>query len=119
MIHVIHDPEGDWQFLTNDEHSTDNSNIVALEQMILIANTLNEAFGLEYCEPAERNLLAIDGLGLSLSTTMEKRKAEAANIALATWRDDGKVLCLLFLTQLRSQPTNKDRQQNDNELLCL
>ena len=55
IIHVIHDSDGDWQFLTDDEHSTSNIKIVALEQLILRDKTLNEVFDLDYGEQAERN----------------------------------------------------------------
>lgn len=57
IIHVIHDSDGDWQFLTDDEHSTTNIKIVALEQLILRDKTLNEVFDLEYGEQAERNFI--------------------------------------------------------------
>lgn len=57
IIHVIHDSDGDWQFLTDDEHSTENIKIVALEQIILKDKTLNEVFDLEYGEQAERNFI--------------------------------------------------------------
>jgi len=57
IIHVIHDSDGDWQFLTDDEHSTENIKIVALEQIILRDKTLNEVFDLEYGEQAERKFI--------------------------------------------------------------
>jgi hypothetical protein len=57
IIRVIHDTDGDWQFLTNDEHTTDNIKIVALEELILSDRTLNEVFDLEYGEEAERDFI--------------------------------------------------------------
>lgn len=57
IIHVIHDADGDWQFLTDDEHSTENIKIVALEQIVLKDNTLNAVFDLEYGEQAERGFI--------------------------------------------------------------
>ena len=57
IIHVIHDSDGDWQFLTDDEHSMESIKIVALEQIILRDKTLNEVFDLEYGEQAERKFI--------------------------------------------------------------
>ncbi|MCP2025051.1 hypothetical protein L1276_000191 [Flavobacterium sp. HSC-32F16] len=54
IIRVIHDEDGDWQFLTDDEITTENVIIVALEQLIIKDKTLNELFDLEYGEEAER-----------------------------------------------------------------
>ncbi len=54
---VIHDSDGDWQFLTDDEPSAENIKIVALEQIILGDKTLNELFDLEYGEQAERKFI--------------------------------------------------------------
>jgi Domain of unknown function (DUF4262) len=52
ILKVIHDSDGDWQFLT-DEQSEDGI-LVALEQLILQDSTLNEVFDLDYGEAAER-----------------------------------------------------------------
>jgi hypothetical protein len=57
ILRVIHDEDGDWQFLTNDEISAENIVIVALEQLILSDKTLNEIFNLEYGEEAERDFI--------------------------------------------------------------
>lgn len=57
IVKVIHDNNGDWQFLTDDEISTENIIIVALEQLILKDKTLNELFDLEYGEEAQRKLI--------------------------------------------------------------
>ncbi|HYF33377.1 MAG TPA: DUF4262 domain-containing protein [Chitinophagaceae bacterium] len=57
IIHVIHDSDGDWQFLTDDEYSIESIKIVALEQIILKDKTLNEVFDLEYGEQAERKFI--------------------------------------------------------------
>jgi hypothetical protein len=54
IIKVYHDDEGDWIFLTDDETSVENTIIVALEQLVLKDNSLNEVFNLEYGEEAER-----------------------------------------------------------------
>lgn len=53
ILRVVHDEEGDWQFLTGDQLE-DDIRIVALEQLILKDNTLNQVFDLEYGEEAER-----------------------------------------------------------------
>ncbi|KOP38960.1 DUF4262 domain-containing protein [Flavobacterium sp. WLB] len=57
IVRVIHEEDGDWQFLTDDEISTENIIIVALEQLILKDKTLNEVFDLEYGEEAERKFI--------------------------------------------------------------
>ena len=53
ILRVIHDREGDWQFLTGDQMQEDVE-LVALEQMVIKDRTLNEIFNLEYGEAAER-----------------------------------------------------------------
>lgn len=60
ILHVVHDDDGDWQFLTGDQMMPDDIIIVALEQLILSDNTLNEIFDLEYGEDAERELIGGD-----------------------------------------------------------
>lgn len=54
ILTVAHDHEGDWQFLTGDEMDGDGR-LVALEQLILRDETLNDVFDLEYGEIAERS----------------------------------------------------------------
>ena len=56
ILRVIHDTDGDWQFLTGDQ-MPDDIKIVALEQLVLRDKTLNEVFNLEYGEEAEREVL--------------------------------------------------------------
>ncbi|HRB71488.1 MAG TPA: DUF4262 domain-containing protein [Flavobacterium sp.] len=56
IVRVVHDNDGDWQFLTGDQMPED-IRIVALKEMILRDTTLNEVFDLEYGEEAERDLL--------------------------------------------------------------
>jgi hypothetical protein len=53
---VVHDNDGDWQFLTGDQMPEDIC-IVALEQMAKSDPTLNEIFNLDYGEYAERNFI--------------------------------------------------------------
>lgn len=54
ILHVVHDEEGDWQFLTGDQMPED-AKIVALEQMVLRDSSLNDVFNLDYGEQAERH----------------------------------------------------------------
>ena len=54
ITNVVHDEEGDWQFLTGDQLQEDIK-IVALEQLVLGDLTLNEIFDLEYGEEATRD----------------------------------------------------------------
>ncbi|AYB30319.1 DUF4262 domain-containing protein [Chryseolinea soli] len=56
ILRVVHDTDGDWQFLTGDQMPEDIK-IVALEQMILRDKTLNEVFNLDYGEAAERDAI--------------------------------------------------------------
>lgn len=56
ILHVVHDHDGDWQFLTGDQMPEDIK-IVALEELIKKDSTLNEIFDLEYGEEAERDTI--------------------------------------------------------------
>jgi len=54
ILRVVHEVDGDWQFLTGDQKPEDIK-IVALECMVHRDKTLNEVFNLEYGEAAERD----------------------------------------------------------------
>lgn len=56
ILRVVHDIDGDWQFLTGDQLPEDIK-IVALEQLVKLDSTLNEVFDLEYGEAAEREFI--------------------------------------------------------------
>lgn len=56
IVSVVHDNDGDWQFLTGDQ-MPDDIRIVALEEIIKRDETLNEIFDLEYGEEAERDFV--------------------------------------------------------------
>ena len=56
ILRVIHDIDGDWQFLTGDQ-MPDDIKLVALEQMTLKDKTLNEVFNLDFGESAERDFI--------------------------------------------------------------
>jgi hypothetical protein len=56
ILHVVHDADGDWQFLTGDQ-MPDDIKIVALEELVLRDKTLNEIFDLEYGEEAHREFV--------------------------------------------------------------
>jgi hypothetical protein len=56
ILRVVHDNDGDWQFLTGDQ-MPDDIKIVALEELILRDKTLNEVFDLGYGEGAEREFI--------------------------------------------------------------
>lgn len=53
ILRVVHDSDGDWQFLTRDFFS-DDIKTVSLEEILISDRTLNEVFDLEYGEEAER-----------------------------------------------------------------
>jgi hypothetical protein len=56
ILRVVHDTDGDWQFLTGDQ-MTEDGKLVALEQMVIKDRTLNEVFYLDYGEEAEREFV--------------------------------------------------------------
>ena len=56
IIRVVHDNDGDWQFLTGDQ-MPDDIKLVPLEQMTLKDKTLNEVFNLDFGEFAEREII--------------------------------------------------------------
>lgn len=56
ILRVVHDYDGDWQFLTGDQMPED-AKIIALEEMILKDKTLNEVFNLDFGESAERGFI--------------------------------------------------------------
>ena len=56
ILRVVHDSDGDWQFLTGDQ-MPDDIKIVALEQLVLRDKTLNDVFDLKYGEAADRDLI--------------------------------------------------------------
>lgn len=53
ILRVVHEHDGDWQFLTGDQ-MPDDIKIVALEQLVLRDKTLNAVFDLDYGEAADR-----------------------------------------------------------------
>ena len=56
ILRVVHDSDGDWQFLTGDQ-MPDDIKVVALEQLVIRDKTLNDLFDLEYGEGAEREFI--------------------------------------------------------------
>jgi hypothetical protein len=56
ILRVVHDTDGDWQFLTGDQMPEDVK-LVALEQIVIKDRTLNEVFDLDYGEEAEREFV--------------------------------------------------------------
>jgi Domain of unknown function (DUF4262) len=77
ILRVVHDNDGEWQFLTGDQFPED-IRLVSLEQMIQRDITLNEVFNLDYGEAADRLHIggewtrgkeeAIDDEGINSST---------------------------------------------------
>ena len=53
ILKVVHEYDGDWQFLTGDQISEDGK-LVSLAEMVKSDKTLNEVFDLDYGEEAER-----------------------------------------------------------------
>ena len=56
ILRVVHDFDGDWQFLTGDQMPED-IRVVALDQLVMRDGTLNEVFNLGYGESAERDCI--------------------------------------------------------------
>ena len=56
ILHVVHDNDGEWQFLTRDQ-MPDDIKIVALEQLVMRDSSLNAVFDLEYGEEAVRDFV--------------------------------------------------------------
>ena len=56
ILRVVHDNNGDWQFLTRDQMQED-IRVVALGELIKRDETLNQVFNLDYGEEAERNFI--------------------------------------------------------------
>lgn len=54
ILRVVHENDGDWQFLTGDQVQQDIK-IVALEQIVLRDKSLNDVFDLDYGEQADRD----------------------------------------------------------------
>jgi Domain of unknown function (DUF4262) len=57
ILRVVHDEDGDWQFLTGDQMPEDIK-LVGLEEMVKKDCTINEIFDLEYGQQAERHSLS-------------------------------------------------------------
>ena len=56
ILRVVHEFDGDWQFLTGDQMPEDIK-LVCLEEIVKKDNSLNEVFDLEYGESAERDYI--------------------------------------------------------------
>jgi hypothetical protein len=57
ILYVVHDEEGDWQFLTGDLFVPADGRLVCLEEMTKRDKTLNQVFDLGYGESAERDFV--------------------------------------------------------------
>lgn len=71
ILRVVHDHDGDWQFLTGDQMPEDIKT-VALEQLVLRDKTLNDVFDLNYGEAADRDSIG----GPWTRSKVEKEKEE-------------------------------------------
>jgi hypothetical protein len=56
ILRVLHEIDGDWQFLTGDQ-MPDDITLVALEQMVNRDKTLNEVFDLDYGYSMDREFI--------------------------------------------------------------
>lgn len=54
ITYVLHDEDGDWQFLSDDEVTDDDMRLVHLKHMVDKDESLNDLFNLEYGEAAQR-----------------------------------------------------------------
>ena len=71
ILRVVHDTDGDWQFLTGDQIPED-IRLVALEQMVLRDKTLNEVYDLDYGYSMEREFVG----GKWTKTEIENQEEE-------------------------------------------
>jgi hypothetical protein len=56
ILRVVHDIDGEWQFLTGDQMPED-IRLVALEQVVLRDKTVNEVFALDYGYSMDRDFI--------------------------------------------------------------
>ena len=56
ILRVVHEMDGEWQFLTGDQMPEDIK-IVALEELVLRDKTFNDVFNLGYGEAADREYI--------------------------------------------------------------
>jgi hypothetical protein len=68
ILRVIHDEDGDWQFLTDDQ-MPDDIKLVALEQMTLSDNTLMKFLTLNMAKKQKENLWVLNGQDQQRRTT--------------------------------------------------
>lgn len=54
ILYVVHDYEGDWQFVTDDDISDEDARLISLEELIKRDRSLNDLFNLDYGQYAER-----------------------------------------------------------------
>ena len=57
ILRVIHDEEGDWQFLTGHEFSGEDCKVMAMEEVVKKDRSLNALFHLNYGEYADRKTI--------------------------------------------------------------
>lgn len=55
ILYVVHNKNGDWQFLTGGVISAKNAKIMSIEEIVKRDLTLNEIFDLDYGESAKRD----------------------------------------------------------------
>jgi hypothetical protein len=68
IVRVVHDEDGDWQFLTGDQLLED-ARIVSLEEIINRDATINDVFNLDYGQEAERKFIGDRWIRSSTSVT--------------------------------------------------
>lgn len=73
ILRVVHDDEGDWQFLAGDELPEDIA-YVALEELVKADPSLNEVFNLDYGETAERRYVGDRWVRGVLNSSDEEEK---------------------------------------------
>jgi hypothetical protein len=71
IVEVVHDHNGDWQFLTGDQGFEDMK-MITLHQIVQRDPTLNEVFNLDYGEAANRTAIG----GKWLRSKIEENEEE-------------------------------------------
>lgn len=77
ILRVVHDSDGDWQFLTGDQ-KVEDMRLVALQEIISRDNSLNNVYDLDYGQAAERDVIG----GKWIRTNLDDENAEEVDDTL-------------------------------------
>lgn len=75
ILYVVHNHDGDWQFLTGNEGEAEDIRLVCLADMVQKDPTLNTVFNLDYGETAERTTIG----GIWTRSELEEEEEPTTN----------------------------------------